>query len=96
MRANRQIITSKYKASTKPLRHAITFLRCIETDPQNAKLYLELAKSICASHTLDLAAIVALQRLEYDHKYLNEAIVALQRLEYDASTAIQHIYNVEH
>lgn len=96
MRASKQIIMSKYKASTKPLRHALTFLRCIETDPHNAKLYLELAKSICASHTLDLAAIVALQRLEYDHRYLNEAIVALQRLEYDASTAIQHIYNVEH
>jgi hypothetical protein len=96
MRANRQIIMSKYKASTKPLRHAITFLRCIETDPQNAKLYLELAKSICASHTLDLAAIVALQRLEYDHRYLNEAIVALQGLEYDIGTAIQRICDAEH
>ena len=80
MRASRQIIMSKYKASTKPLRHALTFLRCIETDPTNAKLYLELTKSICANHTLDLAAIMALQRVEYDMVYINDAFIEIQRI----------------
>ena len=65
----------------------MVFLRCIARDPHGelARLYFELANTICAGCDVDVDTVLALQRLEYAFRHqgildaVDAVLLTLQR-----------------